>query len=117
MFSLARCLASRPDLLLLDEPSLGLATRIVEELFEKLGLLRETGLAVVLVEQFAHAALEIADRAGVLVRGELTRYGDAGALRGLSPQELAELFFVDAPRGASLDVEGSTSASRPEGRP
>lgn len=95
MLSLARCLASRPDLLLLDEPSLGLATRIVEEFFAKLCDLRDQGISVLLVEQFAHAALGIADSAGILVRGELTRYGEAAALRGLSAQDLADLFFAE----------------------
>ena len=113
MLSLARCLASRPDLLLLDEPSLGLATRIVEELFAKLSQLRESGLAVVLVEQFAHAALGIADRAGVLVRGELTKYGDAADLRGLSAAELAEIFFAEGEgQVAALDDRTSSVTAK-----
>ncbi|MGY1773729.1 ABC transporter ATP-binding protein [Blastococcus sp. SYSU D00813] len=96
MLSLARCLASRPALLLLDEPSLGLAPRIVEELFATLRRLRDDGLTILMVEQFAHAALAVADTAGVLVRGELTRFGSAEALRGLSPEELGDLFFSEA---------------------
>jgi len=96
MLSLARCLAGRPTLLLLDEPSLGLAPRIVEELFATLHRLREDGLSILMVEQFAHAALAVSDTAGVLVRGELTRFGPAEALRGLSPEDLGDLFFSDA---------------------
>lgn len=95
MLSLARCLAGRPRLLLLDEPSLGLAPRIVEELFATLHRLRTDGLTIVMVEQFAHAALAVADTAGVLVRGELTRFGGAEDLRELSVEDLAELFFSE----------------------
>ncbi|WP_409333144.1 ABC transporter ATP-binding protein [Trujillonella humicola] len=100
MLSLARCLAGRPTLLLLDEPSLGLAPRIVEELFATLHRLRDDGLTILMVEQFAHAALAVADTAGVLVRGELTRFGAAGDLRGLSAEELADLFFSETGRPA-----------------
>lgn len=93
MLSLSRALAGEPRLLLLDELSLGLAPRIVSQLFAKVGELRDHGMSILLVEQFAHAALRVADRAGIVVRGEMTRLGTASELAALSPEELAHLYF------------------------
>jgi branched-chain amino acid transport system ATP-binding protein len=69
MLAIGRALMSEPKLLLLDEPSLGLAPRIVEEILEKLGLLNREGLPIVLVEQKAPLALRIARRAYVISVG------------------------------------------------
>ena len=69
--SLTRALAAEPDVLLLDEPSLGLAPKIVDVVFEALGRIRESGLAVLLVEQRAQRTVALADRSYVLANGEL----------------------------------------------
>ena len=71
MLAIARSLMARPRLLLLDEPSLGLAPRLVDEVFAALARLREEGLTLVVVEQLAEAALAIADRGYVLERGRI----------------------------------------------
>jgi branched-chain amino acid transport system ATP-binding protein len=69
MLAIGRALMSEPKLLLLDEPSLGLAPRVVEEILEKLGLLNREGLPIVLVEQKAPLALKLARRVYVLASG------------------------------------------------
>jgi ABC-type branched-subunit amino acid transport system ATPase component len=81
MLAIARALMGRPRLLLLDEPSLGLAPRLVAEVFDALARLRDEGLTLLLVEQLAEAALEIADRAYVLEEGRIVLSGTAGELR------------------------------------
>jgi len=81
MLALGRALMGRPRLLLLDEPSLGLAPRIVRDIFRVLEGLRHDGLAIVLVEQNASAALALADEAAVLEMGTITHTGSAATLR------------------------------------
>ena len=71
MLAIARALMSSPKLLMLDEPSLGLAPKIVGELFEIITKLRDEGITILLVEQNAFAALEISDYAYVLENGEV----------------------------------------------
>jgi branched-chain amino acid transport system ATP-binding protein len=71
MLAIGRALMSEPKLLLLDEPSLGLAPRIVEEILEKLGLLNREGLPIVLVEQKAPLALKLASRAYIMSVGSI----------------------------------------------
>jgi branched-chain amino acid transport system ATP-binding protein len=76
MLAIARALMSRPKLLLLDEPSLGLAPLICKQIFETVRRLnREEGLSVFLVEQDAHHALKLADRGYVMVNGNITMRG------------------------------------------
>jgi branched-chain amino acid transport system ATP-binding protein len=69
--AIARALVAEPDVLLLDEPSLGLAPRIVDAVFDALGAIRERGIAVLLVEQRAQRTVALADRSYVLAHGEL----------------------------------------------
>ncbi|HSF82957.1 MAG TPA: ABC transporter ATP-binding protein [Anaerolineales bacterium] len=75
MLAIGRGLMARPKLLLLDEPSLGLAPLIVEEIFRVITQLKEEGTTVLLVEQNARAALEISDRAYVLETGRISIKG------------------------------------------
>ncbi|MEO8125211.1 MAG: ABC transporter ATP-binding protein [Burkholderiales bacterium] len=77
MLALGRALMSQPALLLLDEPSLGLAPVIVREIFHAIEGLRATGVTIVLVEQNARAALEVADHGYVLEMGEVALEGAA----------------------------------------
>src|SRR6476646_3045450 len=75
MLAIARALMSEPKLLLLDEPSLGLAPLIIRDIFNTIRALRETGLTILLVEQMANQALGVADRAYVLETGRVTLQG------------------------------------------
>jgi branched-chain amino acid transport system ATP-binding protein len=81
MLAMGRALMARPTLLMLDEPSLGLAPRIVRDVFHILTDLRKTGVSILLVEQNARAALEVADYAYVMELGVITTRG--------SPAEIA----------------------------
>ncbi len=80
MLAVGRALMGRPDLLMLDEPSLGLAPLVVREIFKTLEALRATGVTILLVEQNARAALEIADYGYVLEMGEIALQGAAADL-------------------------------------
>jgi len=81
MLAIGRALMARPNLLLLDEPSMGLAPMLAEQILVNVAALKSRGLTVLLVEQRAHAALAIADRAYVLETGRITLSGDSAALR------------------------------------
>jgi branched-chain amino acid transport system ATP-binding protein len=80
MLAIGRALMSRPRLLMLDEPSLGLAPLIVREVLQVVASLREHGVSVLLVEQNARAALQVANRAYVLEMGAVALTGDASQL-------------------------------------
>jgi branched-chain amino acid transport system ATP-binding protein len=77
MLAMARALMSRPTLICMDEPSMGLAPAFVERVYELIGQIRAQGTTVLVVEQSAHVALEIADRAYVLQNGEMRLEGPA----------------------------------------
>ena len=80
MLALGRALMARPKILLLDEPSMGLAPLVIKEIFTAIGRLRDEGVTILLVEQNARAALEISDRAYVLETGRIVLSGSASEL-------------------------------------
>jgi len=82
MLAVGRALMSRPKLLMLDEPSLGLAPLIVREIFRIIDRLREQGTSILLIEQNARAALEVADHGYVLETGSIALEGPAEQLAG-----------------------------------
>jgi branched-chain amino acid transport system ATP-binding protein len=75
MLAIGRALMARPKIMLLDEPSMGLAPVIVQEVFRTIRLLKASGITLLLVEQFARSALEVADYAYVLERGRIAVEG------------------------------------------
>src|SRR5215471_13900225 len=91
MCALGRGLMSVPRLLMLDEPSLGLAPRLVVEVFETLRTLQHDGLTLLLVEQNMHQALELADRGYVLETGRVALAGTSAELRGNPRVQIAYL--------------------------
>lgn len=95
MLAIARGLMSRPTLLLMDEPSLGLAPRLVRDIFKVIADLRRAGVTILLVEQMARLALKVADRAYVLEHGRIVREGTSGEL-------IEDSRLVGAYLGASL---------------
>jgi len=82
MLAVGRALMAQPKLLMLDEPSLGLAPLVVREIFQIITRLREQGVSILLVEQNARAALEVADHGYVLETGEIKLHGPASQLAG-----------------------------------
>jgi len=80
MLAIARALMAEPKLLLLDEPSMGLAPRLVAEIFAQIAALKERGTTILLVDQNARAALAIADRGYVMETGRIVLNGSAGEL-------------------------------------
>lgn len=81
MLALARGLMSDPTLLLLDEPSLGLAPQIARQVFEAVARIRDRGIAILIVEQDVAGTLGIADHAYIMENGRITKSGDARGLR------------------------------------
>ncbi|MBT3701070.1 MAG: ABC transporter ATP-binding protein [Alphaproteobacteria bacterium] len=81
MVAISRALMARPKVILMDEPSIGLAPIIVREVFDVIRKLKESGITILLIEQNARMALKVADRAYVMEIGRITAEGDAGDLR------------------------------------
>jgi branched-chain amino acid transport system ATP-binding protein len=91
MLAIARGLAARPQIVMLDEPSLGLAPAIVEGLYQVLEQLRAEGTTILLVDQMARLALSIADRAYVIQSGRVVQQGSADDVRNDAALEKAYL--------------------------
>jgi branched-chain amino acid transport system ATP-binding protein len=81
MLAIGRALMARPKIMLLDEPSMGLAPVIVQEVFATIRRLKEEGITLLLVEQFAKSALEVADHAYVMERGKIVVSGTPAELK------------------------------------
>ena len=108
MLAISRGLMARPRLLLLDEPSLGLAPLLVRQVFDTIGELRRQGMTILLVEQLAKLALRLADRAYVLVQGRITLHGPSEQL--LNSAEIVRGYLG---RGSG----GKTEATAPPNSP
>ena len=110
MVAIGRALMARPRLLLLDEPSLGLAPAVVDQMFETIQAIHAEGVAILLVEQNVAKALEIADRAYVLEEGRIVAEGTPAALLAESRIQEAYLGMRAAADDSSPDEASSESA-------
>ncbi len=104
MLALTRALMNRPKMLLLDEPSLGIAPLIVRQIFATLSELKKTGTTILLVEQNVNIALNLADRAYVLRTGEIVLEGSASELRANS-ERVAQAYL-----GGGIEISASRAA-------
>ena len=96
--AIARALVARPALLMLDEPSLGLALRLIREVFQVVADLKREGVTIVLVEQNARQALAVADRAYILETGQVTLSGPAAELA--AGEAVQQAYLGVAPRSS-----------------
>jgi branched-chain amino acid transport system ATP-binding protein len=94
MLAMGRAMMSRPKLLLLDEPSMGLAPLMVQKVFETVVAISREGVTILLIEQNAKLALEVASRGYVMESGEITLHGDAKQL--LSDPKVREAYLGEA---------------------
>jgi len=95
LLALNRALLSRPRLLILDEPSMGLAPKMVENIFAVIGGLRERGVALLLIEQNARLALEVTDQAWVMDSGSIVHHGASKAM--LDDDQIAQIYLGEMP--------------------
>ena len=110
MLAIARGLMARPKILVLDEPSLGVAPLLVTEIFRLIVALREQGITILLAEQNARQALSIADRGYVFENGRITLSGAAGDL--LNSREVAERYLGMSGTAETSDAAGAALAAR-----
>ena len=103
MLAIARALMAEPQLLLLDEPSMGLAPILVKEIFSRLKVLNEQGLTMLLVEQDARMALSLAHRGLVMERGRIVLEEEAAAL--LDNPEVQAIYFGRSTGGRGTRTE------------
>ena len=104
MLALGRALMGQPRLLLLDEPSLGLAPLVVRDIFRVIAALRDRGIAILLVEQNARAALQVADYGYVLEMGRVALHGPAEALA--ADPRVIETYLGRRPAARDVEVQG-----------
>jgi len=109
MLAIGRALMSEPQLLLLDEPSMGLAPIVVQELFEQIRQLHQAGLSVLIVEQKAHLTLKMVDEAHVIVHGKVVASGRGDELLRSGAVQSAYLGGGSAARGA---LSGPSAAAK-----
>lgn len=95
LLALNRALLSRPRLLILDEPSMGLAPKMVENIFAVIAGLRERGVALLLIEQNARLALEVTDNAWVMDSGSIVHHGASKAM--LEDDRIAQIYLGEMP--------------------
>ena len=112
MVAIGRALMSAPDILLLDEPSLGLSPLMARELFAALGQIRTAGTGILLVEQNARASLRLADRGYLLANGHLSASAGAAALRDDPAVQHAYLGATPS-LGEITDVRSQPAAQQP----
>ncbi|GGF30199.1 ABC transporter ATP-binding protein [Aliidongia dinghuensis] len=110
MLAIARGLMSEPKLLMLDEPSLGLSPLLVSEIFKLVRRLRDEGLTILLVEQNARQALQIADRGYVIENGRVTLSGTAEAL--IRSKDISERYLGIGARNSATDHATAQRAER-----
>jgi branched-chain amino acid transport system ATP-binding protein len=111
MLAISRGLMASPRLLLLDEPSLGLAPLLVRQIFDTIETLRRQGVTILLVEQLANLALRVADRAYVLVQGQTVLQGTSEEL--LNNPEIARGYLGRRAGGGKINAYDCAKGAQP----
>ena len=114
MLSLARAIVTKPRLLMVDELSLGLAPRIVAQLFATLQDIRSEGTSILLVEQYVRYALRLADFVVIMQKGRIAFIGESGELQ--HDGRLVEA-YLGGTQAATVDQNGSNAAATSDARP